>query len=257
MRIGIIGYGKMGAIIREKALKRGYQVPVVIDRKSTAGEVTGRELTPKDLPLDVVLDFSEPKSVVDNIAGYGEMKLTAVIGTTGWYHEMERVAAVVAERGIGLIWSSNYSLGANLFFHLVKLAGRAMNRFPQYDVMVHEYHHRHKVDCPSGTEQVLGQILMDTLDRKGSAVTGPLDRPLQDFELHISSTRGGSIPGTHQVIFDSDVDTILLEHSARDRSGFAEGALAAAEWVRERKGLFTMADMMQSIIGGGEDEKSV
>ena len=257
MRVGIIGYGKMGVIIRQTALKRGHQVTVVIDRTSGKKEVTGKELTSACLPLDVIIDFSEPWSVVDNIKRYGELKLSAVIGTTGWYDKMDQVSSLVERSGIGLLWSGNFSLGANLFFQLVRAAGRAMNLFPQYDAMVHEYHHRQKADCPSSTEQIIGNILIDTLERKSSTVTGFLDRPIESFELHISSTRGGSIPGTHQVIFDSDVDSILLEHSTRNRSGFAEGALAAAEWIQGRQGLYEMEDMMQSIIGGEENQKFI
>ncbi len=176
-----------------------------------------------------------------------------VIGTTGWYDRMDQVAAIVKKTGIGLIWSGNFSLGVNLFFQLVKTAGRVMNRFPQYDAMVHEYHHRRKADSPSGTAQMIGEILLDVLESKSSPVTGSPDRRIEDYEMHISSTRGGSIPGTHRVIFDSDVDTIVLEHCARNRGGFAEGAVLAAEWINGRKGFYNIDDMMLSMIGGEGD----
>jgi len=125
-----------------------------------------------------------------------------------------------------------------------------MNRFSQYDVMVHEYHHRLKADSPSGTAQMIGEKLITGLDRKQSLVSDSLNRRIEDSEIHISSTRGGSIPGIHRVSFDSEVDTIILEHSARDRGGFADGALLAAEWIYGRKGLFSIDDLMQSVIGG-------
>jgi 4-hydroxy-tetrahydrodipicolinate reductase len=253
MRIGIAGYGRMGRLIRELALASGHQVPVVIDPRSTADEVTGRVLTSKSLPLDVIIDFTEPAVVVDNIYCYAEMKVPSVIGTTGWYSSMDQVAAVVEKNETGLIWSGNFSLGVNLFCFLVREAGRIMNRFPQYDPMVHEYHHRHKVDSPSGTAQMIGEILVSTLERKKELVNNLPERSLNEHELNISSTRGGSIPGTHLVLFDSEADTISLKHSARNRSGFAEGALVAAEWIRDKKGLFDINDLMDSITGGVDD----
>lgn len=205
------------------------------------------------MPLDVIIDFTEPQVVVENIERYGRLGLAAVIGTTGWYDRFDRVDAVVEKSGIGLIWSGNFSLGVNLFFYLVKHAGKIMNRFPRYDALVHEYHHRRKADSPSGTAQMLGDILIKYLDRKSQTVTAGLDRRIEENELHISSTRGGSIPGTHRVVFDSDEDTIILEHSARSRAGFAEGAVLAAEWIRGRKGLYSIDDMMHSLIGGEEN----
>jgi 4-hydroxy-tetrahydrodipicolinate reductase len=116
--------------------------------------------------------------------------------------------------------------------------------------MVHEYHHRHKADSPSGTAQMIGELLIAGLDRKRNIVTDSLNRQIEESEIHISSTRGGSIPGIHRVSFDSEVDTIILEHSARDRGGFADGALLAAEWIYGRSGLFSIDDLMQSVIRG-------
>ncbi len=253
MRLGIAGYGQMGKLIRQKALIDGHEVPVIVDPNSTAAEVTVREVTSIFTPLDVIIDFTEPRVVVDNIERYGELKIPAVIGTTGWYDEMNRVAVIVENSGIGLIWSSNFSLGVNLFFQLVKFAGKIMNRFPQYDAMIHEYHHRHKADSPSGTAQRIGEIMVSALDRKRVSVSELKERRIEKDELHISSTRGGSFPGTHRMILDSDVDTIVLEHNARNRDGFAEGALVAAEWICGRRGMFNIDDMMQSIIGGVND----
>lgn len=253
MRIGLVGYGRMGKMIREQAFAAGHEVPVIVDPCSTAAEVTARELTSRSTPLDVIIDFSETHVVVDNIERYGELKIPAVIGTTGWYDQIKRVAAIVENSGIGLVWSGNFSLGVNIFFQLVKSAAKIMNRFSQYDAMVHEYHHRHKSDSPSGTAQMIGEIMVLNLDRKTGVTSELHQRRIEKSELHISSTRGGSVPGTHQVIFDSDVDTIVLEHSARSREGFAEGAVIAAEWVCGKNGMFHIDDMMNSIIGGVND----
>ncbi len=250
MKIGIAGYGKMGRLIRELAMTRGHEVPVVIDPASDDPDVTHRKLSSTSLPLDVIIDFTTPETVPENIKKYGRLKVPAVIGTTGWYTHMEEVARVVKDSGIGLIWSGNFSLGVNLFFQLVKMAGNLINRFPEYDPLVHEFHHRQKADSPSGTAQMIADILVDQLDNKGAPLSGFPRGRIKDNELHVSSSRGGSIPGTHQVIFDSEVDSIMLEHCARNRTGFARGAVMAAEWIRGRKGLFNIDDMMQSIIKG-------
>lgn len=254
MKIGIAGFGQMGALIRQTALARGHLVPVVIDPQSDAKEVTAKELTCLSPPLDVIIDFTSPQAVVKNIERYGELKVAAVVGTTGWYAQMERVANIVEESGIGLIWSSNFSLGVNLFFKLVETTALIMNRFPQYDVLVHESHHRRKTDSPSGTAKMIGDILIEKLDRKKSVLTRLPDRRIEDHELQLSSSRGGSIPGNHRVIFDSEVDTIVLEHNARSRCGFAEGAVRAAEWIYGRSGLYNINDLMSSVVRGEENQ---
>ena len=254
MLIGIAGYGQMGKLIHRRALDRGHLVPAVIDPQSDAEEVTAKELTSLSLPLDVIIDFTSPQAVVKNIERYGELKIATVIGTTGWHAQMEQVTNIVGESGIGLIWSSNFSLGANLFFRLVEGAALIMNSFPQYDVLLHESHHRKKIDSPSGTANVIADILLEKLERKKTFLTGSPRRRLEDHELLISSSRGGSIPGNHQVIFDSDIDTITLEHSARNRCGFADGAVRAAEWIHNRQGLYNINDLMNSLIRGEDNQ---
>ena len=253
MQIGLAGYGRMGALIHQTALSRGYEVPLIVDPQSDAPEVTAREFTCLSSPPDVIIDFTSPEAALKNIERYGEMKVPAVIGTTGWYDQMEQAAAIVEQSGIGLIWAGNFSLGVNLFYKLVERAATMMNRFPQYDPFVHESHHRFKVDSPSGTAKMIAGILIDKLDRKESIVNSLPERRLGDEELQVSSSRGGSVPGSHRVVFDSEVDSITLEHNARNRSGFAEGALLAARWIRGRSGFYGIGDLMNSIIGGVED----
>jgi len=127
-----------------------------------------------------------------------------------------------------------------------------MNRFTGYDAAIDEYHHRHKADSPSGTATMLGDILLSTIERKKSILSGSPEGVIAEEQLNISSTRCGSVPGTHRIIFDSEVDTIILEHAARSREGFALGAVKAAEWIRGRSGLYSIDDMMKSILGGEE-----
>lgn len=256
MKIGIAGYGRMGRLIHQKALSAGHEVPVIIDPSSPAMEVTGRQFDSKPGDLDVIIDFTVPGAAVENIKRYAELKISAVIGTTGWYDQMDYVAKIVEESRIGLIWSGNFSPGVNILFHLVKTAGRVMNRFPDYDVAIHEVHHRHKADSPSGTAVMIGDILINKLDRKQTTVKGSAHTVIGENELNITSSRCGFIPGTHQVVFDSEVDTITLEHKARSREGFAGGALMAAEWICGRSGLYTIDDLMHSIIGGDLHENN-
>lgn len=250
MKIGLVGYGRMGRLIRQMTVEKGHQVTAVIDPSGNAEEITARAVSSKILPLDVIIDFTHPEGLVENIKLYGELQLPVVIGTTGWYDRLEEVATIVNRAGIGLIWSGNFSLGVNIFFQLVKAAAGLMERFEQYDVLVNEIHHNQKKDSPSGTAEMLGAILLDGLSRKKRVVTGNPEKPLVAEEIHISSSRVGAIPGIHRVVFDSEVDTISIEHSARTRSGFAEGALLAAEWIVGKKGLYNIEDLMQAIIGG-------
>ena len=250
MRIGLVGYGRMGKLIRQVALERGHQVPVVIDPAVDLPEVTGENIAADILPLDVIIDFSRPELIVSNINKYAGLRLPVVIGTTGWYDQIDEVKQIVEDNSIGLIWSGNFSLGANLLFALVKTAGTLFNSFPQYDVAIHETHHRLKEDCPSGTAKMIGGLLLSALDRKHKVGDCAGSGPVEESMLQISAARCGSIPGTHSIIFDSDVDTITLEHRARNRSGFAEGALSAAEWISNRVGFYSIDDFIKSIIRG-------
>jgi 4-hydroxy-tetrahydrodipicolinate reductase len=163
---------------------------------------------------------------------------------------MDTARAMVEEAGIGLIWSGNFSLGVNIFFSLVKAAAQIFDQFTDYDPFVHEYHHLRKADSPSGTAEMIGNMLLERIGRKERLSTETLHRPIEGDELHVSSTRTGSIPGTHIVGFDSPVDTVELKHTARTREGFAAGAVAAAEWIADKHGFFAIEDMMNTITGG-------
>ncbi len=250
VKIAVVGYGRMGRLIREKALARGHSVTAIIDPVVSLPEVTAESLSVQAIETaDVVIDFSLPLTAVDNIAIITAAGKRAVIGTTGWYERLPEVQALVDAAGTGLIWSGNFSIGINLLFHILQYSAKVLDKFPEYDCMIHEYHHRGKADSPSGTAEMLGRIITDGMRSKRVPVYDRLQRRIEPEELHISSTRGGSIPGTHTITFDSEVDTIELTHRARNREGFASGAVAAAEWIAGRTGCFDIAAMMQSIIG--------
>ncbi|MGM0431314.1 MAG: 4-hydroxy-tetrahydrodipicolinate reductase [Spirochaetota bacterium] len=248
--IAICGYGKMGKLIKETAEQAGHDVCAVIDPESTDNAVTHHKLTKEAVKAaDVVIDFTIPKSAVPNVRIYSEAGVSVVMGTTGWYDRMGEVETLVDNAGIGMIWSGNFSLGVNALFALVRYAGKVMNNLTEYDCMVHEYHHRRKADSPSGTAEMIGNILLEQLDSKEKMVVDALHRPIEEDELHVSSTRGGSIPGTHTISFDSPVDTIEIRHTARGREGFAAGAVKAAQWIASRKGLYSIDAMMKNMIG--------
>ena len=253
MRLGLAGYGQMGTITRELALSKGYKIEAIIDPHSKYPEVTHRHID-SSLPLvDVIIDFSDPTRVIGNIEEYAALGLSVVVGTTGWYDHLPYVADIVNKSGIGFIWAGNFSLGVNIYFHVLKKAAELFNKFEQYDIVVHEYHHNKKSDSPSGTAVMLGQIIIDRVGRKKRMISeAMMNRKIAQEELHVTSTRCGSIPGKHEVIFDSDIDTITVKHEARSRVGFAEGALTAASWIKDRKGIYCLDDMMESIVRGDD-----
>jgi 4-hydroxy-tetrahydrodipicolinate reductase len=249
MNITLSGYGRMGRMIRGHAEERGHRIGAVVDPQ--AEDATHAKLAGDACKgADAVIDFSVPEAALESIRAACDARVPIVVGTTGWYERMDEAREMVNEAGIGLIWSGNFSLGVNIFFTLVKAAAQVFNRFTDYDPFVHEFHHNRKADSPSGTAEMIGRMLLERIDRKSSLVTEALHRRIGEEELHISSTRSGSIPGTHLVAFDSPVDTVELKHTARTREGFAAGAVAAAEWIADKHGFFAVEDMMNTITGG-------
>lgn len=242
MRIGLIGYGKMGRELERLAQQRQHAITRVFTRQNPVWDA-------EDLSqIDVLIDFSKAEAVRRNIETAARAKVNVVEGTTGWYHALEEIAQLVQTSQIGVIYAPNFSLGVQLFFMIVEHAGKLFDHFPDYDLFVHEIHHNQKADSPSGTALQLGNILLKTIRRKRELVTDCVASKIEAFQLHISSTRVGSVPGTHIVGFDSIADTIELTHSARSRAGFALGALIAAEWIIGKQGLFTMDDLLTQIL---------
>lgn len=249
MKIAIIGYGAMGHLIEQVAKQRGHEIASIID--PNADKATHREITEDAVEdADVCIDFSTPTAVVDNIKKVSALGKNMVIATTGWYKQMDEVKDIIRRAGTGFIWSGNFSIGVNMFFRMVKEAAKIVNRVSDYDITSYEMHHKRKADSPSGTANMLGKILIDNIDRKNKLVFDRLDRRIEPDELHVASIRGGDIPGTHSILFDSAADTIELKHTARSRQGFAVGALMAAEFIKDKEGWFEIDDLMNNIIGG-------
>jgi 4-hydroxy-tetrahydrodipicolinate reductase len=246
MKLALIGYGKMGKAIEKIAKEKGHEIKSIIDPNYPEFFKNIDEESLKD--VDVCLDFSNPQEIINNIKKVAELKKSIVVGTTGWYDSFKEVKELVENKGIGLIWSGNFSIGVNAFFRIVENASKLFNNLEEYDVLGCEIHHKNKLDSPSGTAKMLGELLINNIERKEKIIFEKLDRKIESNELHFSSIRGGSIPGVHKIIFDSNSDTIELNHVARGREGFATGALIAAEFINRKKGFYNINDLMDKIM---------
>ncbi len=244
LTIGLVGYGKMGKAIEAMAEKQGLAVGKIITSNENQGGEAIRSLKQSD--VDILLDFTNPAAVVDNIQAAAEAKINMVIGTTGWYDKLETVRSIVDQYKIGLFYASNFSIGMNIMYRLVQEAVRLANGFPEYDTFVHEMHHNQKKDSPSGSAYTLANIILNESTRKKHILTDKQSGLIDPETLHVSSTRAGSIVGTHIAGFDSDFDSIEIKHSAKNRVGFVQGALRAAQWVNGRTGLYTMDDFLRA-----------
>ncbi len=247
MRIALIGYGKMGKTIHSLAKQKGIEVAAIID--PLAPEATAKEISAASLQgADVCIDFTEPSSVLENIKKTAALKKNIVLGTTGWGSQAAEIKKIVQQNKIGLVFASNFSIGVNVFFRIIGNAARLFDKFSDYDAFVLELHHSKKKDSPSGTAKSIGEIILREMKRKNKMVFGNFAGQIAANELHVASVRAGGIPGTHTVGFDSNADTIELTHTARNREGFAAGALLAAQWIAEKKGFFSIDDLMTEII---------
>ncbi|MBR0073160.1 MAG: 4-hydroxy-tetrahydrodipicolinate reductase [Bacteroidales bacterium] len=237
MEIALLGYGKMGKEIAAVAEKRGHEISATID-----SEADWMEKIDDLRHCDVAIDFSTPDTAVDNIMKCFNIGMPIVVGTTGWYDQLESVVHDCRQRGdAALFVASNFSLGVNILFDINRRLADIMNRYPQYDVRIGETHHIHKLDAPSGTAITLANDILDRIDRKEEwklNATHP-------GELDITAYREGEVSGIHEVTYDSDVDTLSIRHEAKSRKGFALGAVLAAEFLDGKRGYFTMSDLLK------------
>ncbi|WP_214072688.1 4-hydroxy-tetrahydrodipicolinate reductase [Mucilaginibacter sp. dw_454] len=244
MKIALLGYGKMGKIIEKIALDRKHEIVLKIDQDNQ------HDLTTENLQqADVAIEFSTPGTVLGNIEHCFKAGVPIVVGTTGWYEQIDEIKERYQESDKALIYGTNFSVGVNIFFHINKVLAKLMNNQPYYDVQVEEIHHTQKLDSPSGTAITIAEGIIEHLDQKKHWVNiltdagNPVDDNAKAEDVLIESLRIDSVPGTHTVIYDSEVDTIEIKHTAHNRNGFALGAVLAAEWVKEKKGFFSVADM--------------
>ena len=245
MNIALIGYGKMGKEIERIAPDRGITVKRIFN---DVDNPRGEGLTKQSLKdVDVCIDFSTPEAAPANIRAASECGKNIVVGTTGWYDQIKDLESVVRAKKIGLLYSPNFSLGMNIFIQLTGSASKLLDKFEEYDVAIGETHHTGKADAPSGTALTLGQTILQNFRRKKELLLEAPRKPIAKDRLQVTSTRVGSVVGKHSVLFDSEADCIELVHIAKNRSGFALGALVAAQWLKGKKGWYTMKDFMGSI----------
>ena len=226
----------MGKIIERIALERGHEIVSIID-------IDNREDFKSDAfkSADVAIEFTVPQVALDNYKQAFEAGVAVVSGTTGWADQQEKVKADVLKNGYTLFWSSNFSLGVNIFMAVNKYLAKIMNRFPEYNVEMTEVHHTQKLDAPSGTAITLAEGILDNIDRK----TGWVKEIQQnEGELAIKSIREGQVPGIHTIRYESFADIIEITHDAKSREGFALGAVLAAEFTCGKKGFLGMNDML-------------
>jgi len=225
--LAIIGDGKMGQAIRQLAVERGWRVTAVVGERESADGVGISRLSLGE--PDVAVEFTQPSAAVANVSACLRERVPVVIGTTGWYDSLQEVTRIATETGTPLLWSPNFSLGVNVLIELARYAARMMSTLEEFDAHIVETHHSKKKDAPSGTAIAIAKAASDALERP----------------ILTTSVRTGSVPGTHELIFDGMFEQLSLIHQARDRRVFAEGALKAADWLVGRTGVFTMRDVLE------------
>jgi 4-hydroxy-tetrahydrodipicolinate reductase len=232
INLALLGYGKMGKTIAQLAPQRDFEVRLVMDLDAN---VQSHGITREKFKgVDVCVDFTTPEAVVENVHRVAALGVNLVVGTTGWSKHQAEIRKVIEQAGVGMVYGANFSIGVNLFYRLARAAAEIFAPFPMYDPFLNESHHKMKKDAPSGTALELArQIQPYFVDR----------------DIPVASVRAGYFPGTHELGFDSEADTVVLRHTARGRQGFAEGALFAARWVVGKKGLYSFSEVLE--LGAG------
>jgi 4-hydroxy-tetrahydrodipicolinate reductase len=236
MKIALLGYGKMGQEIERLAVRRDHEIVLVIDSEED-WEKEGNRLK----ETDVAIEFSMPQHVMNNISHCFDAGVPVVVGTTGWLDHLENIRRICFEQNRSLFYASNYSIGVNLFFDLNRHLARIMSKYHEYEISIEETHHIHKQDAPSGTAITIANDIIRNIERKEKWVREVPDNP---DELGIKSFRTENVPGTHVVKYESEIDSIQIIHTAKNRRGFAMGAIFAAEFLAGKTGFFEMKDLL-------------
>lgn len=231
MKIAILGYGKMGKVIERIAVDRGHQIALKVDENTLSYDIS---------IADVAIDFSIPSAAVDNISNCLNNNIPVVSGTTGWLNDYDNMVALCEEKNGAFIYASNFSLGVNIFFELNKTLAKMMKNLSQYKIGLEETHHTQKLDAPSGTAITLVEGIIEQSNYK----SWKLDSNVGNDEIPIEAKRIDKVPGTHSINYNSEVDAINITHTAHNRDGFALGAVIAAEWLINKKGIYTMNDVL-------------
>lgn len=230
MKIALLGYGKMGKVVEKIALSRGHEI---VFKKTSANSFEGLQ------EADVAIEFSIPDAAQKNISESLNNSIPVVSGTTGWLNDFHKMENLCLKQDTAFIYSSNFSLGVNIFFELNDYLAKMMSKFSQYNVSMQEIHHTQKIDAPSGTAISLANSIISNTKYENWTLDNP-----QKNEILIDAKRIENIPGTHSITYNSEIDSIEITHTAHNREGFALGAVIAAEWIIEKKGIFTMKDVL-------------
>lgn len=235
MKIALVGYGKMGKTIEQIALNRGHEIVSIID----INNVQDFE-SEAFKQADVAIEFTTPATAFDNYMKCFAAGVPVVSGTTGWLSRLDEVKQMCEKEGKTFFYASNFSIGVNIFFAVNKYLAKIMNNFPSYDVRMTEVHHIHKLDAPSGTAITLAEGILENIERKNRWTLETAEKPT---DLPIHAIREGEVPGIHEIIYESEADTISIKHDAKSRAGFALGAVIAAEFTAGKKGFLGMNDL--------------
>ena len=237
MKIVLIGYGKMGKAIEEIALQKGHEIKLAISIDNK------KDLTIENLQkADVAIEFTGPESAVDNLKVCFDAGIPVICGSTGWLDQWKAVEEYCNKKNGTLLYASNFSIGVNIFFEINRQVAAMMNRRPEYNITVEEIHHAEKKDAPSGTAITIATDIIEQIKRKTKWMLGA---PENENELSVISKRIDPAPGTHIVSYDSVIDSIEIKHTAHNRKGFASGALLAAEFLKGKKGVYSMRDIIK------------
>ena len=237
MKFALIGYGKMGKAIEKIALEKGHTCPFKI---TNSNKEDLKLINPET--ADVAIEFTVPGAAVENISILLKNKVPVICGTTGWLEQLPTIEKLTKENDTAFFYASNFSVGVNIFFKLNKMLAKIMNEFKDYDVEMEEIHHIHKLDAPSGTAITLAEGVMDNFDTKNQWA---LDEVKADDDLKIVAKRIDEVPGTHVISYNSPIDSIEIKHTAHNRTGFALGSVLSAQWLKDKKGVFGMDDMLK------------
>jgi 4-hydroxy-tetrahydrodipicolinate reductase len=246
MNIALVGTGQMGRAVGQVATDQGHPIAARFDSDRPLVEAGPSALD----GVDVAIDFSLPSLALPHIRRYCEWNQPAVVGTTGWYDELSTVETLVADHDASLLYAPNFSMGIALVRTALDGLLPLLDQLDDYDPYLHEMHHTNKVDSPSGTAQMLAGRVVEGLERKDHVETETQHQRIDPTAVHVTSTRAGSVYGEHTVGFDGPYDHLSVSHRAKNRQGFAAGAVRAAEWIRTQKGLYTLDDMLAAWLSG-------
>ncbi|MBC3846903.1 4-hydroxy-tetrahydrodipicolinate reductase [Winogradskyella echinorum] len=230
MNIALLGYGRMGKSIEAIALKRNHKISLKISDSDSIFDFSN---------TDVAIDFSIPSVAVSNIKKALDANIPVISGTTGWLAQYDEILDYCKAKNGTFLYASNFSLGVNIFFEINNRLSQLMSNLPEYSTEIEEIHHTKKLDAPSGTAITLAEQIIENTNYKNWTL-----EPAKSDEIHIEAKRIEDVPGTHEITYNSEIDSINIKHTAHSRQGFAMGAVIAAEWIKDKKGIFSMRDVL-------------